>query len=461
MTDDARARALIARVGRTATAFQALGRGVSHWFAPAPTDGLVAFVPVRGAWVAAGEPIAKPDQALMVAEAFVAAAGRAGVRASFFATEGNLAASPRFRRLLLGEQPVWHPPQWEAYVRGHRSFREQLRRARAKGVSVAVYDAASLCDPGLREPLDRLVARWLAARSMAPLAFLVDMQPFAHAEEKHTLLALRNGEPCGLLSLAPVSARNGWLFEHLLRDGDAPNGTAELLVDAAMRLIADEGAQWATLGLAPLSGALNGPLRAVRRLSRPLFNFDGLAAFKRKLRPERWEPIYLAYPREHGAFIVVIDGLRAFAGGSMWRFVWRTAMRGSPVLLRALELLLVPWTLLLAIAPTSPWFPSRAVQWAWVFFDIFLLLLLRAFRRASIRHGTAARRRARATSWWLAVAVSVDALFTMTQAIVWNAPRTAGVGEWLVIALACVGPWLAAPVLWGAWRRWTVLTASR
>ena len=242
--------------------------------------------------------------------------------------------------------------------------------------------------------------------------------------------------------------RNGWLFEHLLRDPAAPNGTSELLVDHAMRALADRGVQWASLGLAPLSGPVSGWLRRARSLSRPLFNFAGLAAFKRKLRPDSWAPIYLVYPRESNSAVAMLDGLRAFAGGRLLTFAVRTALRGPRPLLRALELLLIPWTIGLALVPWSPWFPSPLVHAAWVLFDVGLLVALGALRR------TGSPLLARG----VAVAVSLDAGLTLLQALVFTVPALRRADELTMvsavgIAIACAGPLVAAPVLWGAARR--------
>ncbi len=119
------------------------------------------------------------------------------------------------------------------------------------------------------------------------------------------------------------------LREQLLRDPDVPNDTAELLVDHAMRALAADGVTWATLGLAPLAGAVSGWLRTTRSWSRPLFNFEGLASFKRKLRPQRWEPIFLAYPRAHpmsrtsGAAAVRAARRGRASGATARRAAWR------------------------------------------------------------------------------------------------------------------------------------------
>ena len=461
--DDARAFALIQRDGRTATAFRALGAGLERWFlTDAQGDrGLVAYYRTPGAMVSAGEPVAAPHEAIAVAEAFVAFAASHRCRVSFFATEGILASSPRFRRVMLGEQPVWNPQSWADHIAHHRSLREQLRRAKAKGVTVQRLDADAMREPLRRASLERLIDRWFAARPMARMGFLVEVDPFAGLSQRQSFVAMRDGVPMAMLSLVPVPARRGWLFEHLLRDPDAPNGTAELLVHHAMLRLAADGVSWITLGLAPLAGPVSGWLRITRSWSRPLFNFDGLAAFKRKLRPQGWESIYLAYPREQSSARAMLDGLRAFAGEPLWRFGVRTLTRGPAVLLRALEWMLIPWTALLAWAPTLPWFPSGAVQGAWVVFDVLLLFGLRALRASERTSGAPARRTAWRWSRALAIAVSTDAVLTTVQAIWWNRASIRGTPGWTIVLLACLGPTLASVVLWGASRRMQTLQSSR
>ncbi len=453
-----RALRLVDAFGKTGTAFQALGRAMQHWFDVGPDGdrGLVAYVDTGGAWVAAGEPIAAPEERLQVAARFVGAARAAGRRASFFATEGVLATAPQVRRVQIGEQPFWDPAEWDASVRAHKSMREQLRRARAKGLSVREVKHAELsADAATAATLDRLIDRWHASRPMAEMRFLVDMAPFStpspHAERRRLFVVERRrsgsqtygADIVALLSMAPIPARNGWLCEHLVRDPQAPNGTAELLVDHAMRIMHTEGVRDVTLGLAPLSGDVNRWLRAARTLSRPLFNFVGLSAFKRKLRPQRWEPMYLAYPDTSHAAIAMRDGLRAFAGGSLLRFGVRTSLRGPAPVLRALAWLLVPWTLVLALSPSAQWFPSPWVHGAWVLFDVGLIVALRRLQQ------TRSVPLARA----LALAVSADAILTIAQAVLWNLPRAAHAGTLLAIVIACAGPLLTAPVLWGAARR--------
>lgn len=68
-----------------------------------------------------------------------------------------------------------------------------------------------------------------------------------------------------------------------MRGSNAPNGTVQMMLDTAMRAVASEGAEYLTMGLVPLSSGTWDPA---------LYNFDGLEAFKAKLEPSSWEPIY-------------------------------------------------------------------------------------------------------------------------------------------------------------------------
>jgi phosphatidylglycerol lysyltransferase len=461
--------------GRTATAFRALGRDLRRWYWPVSPEvaaanavaesprAFVAYLDLRRARVAAGEPVAPIDDLLTVAEHFVDDCAARGQRASFFGTEGRLVQSPRFARRLLGEQPVWNPQGWTAHRQGHRSLREQCRRARAKGVVIEEIDPQRIQGGATGAAVQQLVTRWRATRSMAPMGFLVQIDFTTQSTARRMFLALQNGQLVGLLALAPVPARGGWVLEHLLRDPDAPNGTADLLVDHAMVQLAAEGVSWASLGLAPLHGPVDGWLQRVRHWSRPLFNFSGLAAFKRKLRPDRWEPIYLAWPREGSGWRELLDGLRAFAGGSLLVFAVRTVLRGPTPVLRALCWLLVPWTIVLAAAPTARWFPHAAIHAAWVLFDVLLLVALWTLlrRQAFAPRTTVARRHTAHLALLLAACVSLDALLTAWQAWAFNMPRVRSAPETAIVWLACVGPLVAAPVLWGAAIRLRTLAAPR
>ncbi|MFW6051493.1 MAG: phosphatidylglycerol lysyltransferase domain-containing protein [Myxococcota bacterium] len=312
----ARAHAIVRRHGRASTSFQTLERGLRLHF---DGDGYVAYCEAGRAWVAAGGPVAAPERVDAVARSFVAEARRRGRRPRFFGVDAVLSGAD-LRHTRIGEEPWWDPADWQETLGSVRSLREQLRRARAKGVMVRAASADRLD----RDAMRALADRWLATRRMAPMGFLVQIDPFRYAEERLYLMAEREGELVGLLVASPVFARPGWLVEHVFRDPLAPNGTPELLVDALMRHACETGVRHVSLGHAPLAGSVNHTLRLARRLGRVLYNFEGLEAFKRKLRPHRVAPLYLAYPVRERGVMAVLDVLRAFAPGGFLRFGLRT-----------------------------------------------------------------------------------------------------------------------------------------
>jgi phosphatidylglycerol lysyltransferase len=277
---------------------------------------------------------------------------------------------------------------------------------------------------------------------MAPMEFLVRLELFSFSQDRCCFVAERGGQIVGVAGVVPVPAREGWFVEDLVRDPAAPNGTGELLIDSVMRWAAQQGSSWLTLGLAPLAGDVSPLLQAARRSGSLLYDFRGLRSFKAKLEPEHWMPIYLSYPPTQSAWRSLVDALEAFTRGGFWGFGWRTLARGPVAVVRLLALLLLPWTLLLALAPVERWFGYTWIKWSWVVFDVLVAVGLFRFLY----------KRSTASLTPLAVAVSLDALVTPLEAWWWNVPRATGALDYVVIAAACLAPLLASVVLWGARR---------
>jgi phosphatidylglycerol lysyltransferase len=439
----ARALALLKRFGWNATSFQSLEPGIRYWFDEAG-DACIAYTDTGQAWVVAGAPIAEEVRFPELVERFLAEARQAGRRVCFFAVEGRLVGRVPLEALPIGEQPVWDPAEWPAVLASARALREQLRRSRAKGVTVRLAGPEDVAAPEapVRRAIEGIVARWLAGRRMAPLGFLVQIELLAFPAERRILVAELGGHVVGFLAMVPVYARRGWLLEDLLRDPSAPNGTTELLIDAAMRLAEAEGSRYVTLGLAPLSGEVSGWLRLARRFGAAFYRFEGVRVFKAKLRPRHWEPIFLAYPPGHSGLLAVHDALAAFAPGGLLRFAAASLVRAPTLPLRVLTALLAPWTLLLASAATARWFPASWIQNGWVVFDV---LLLAGLVPLSLRW----------RSWLaalLASLITADALLTLTEVLAFNVPRARTPLDWGVALVAVLGPSLTALFLWAALR---------
>ncbi len=447
MSDEARSEeyprviALLRRFGFNATSFQVLEPGFRYWFQG--DHACVAYVDTGRAWVAAGAPIAAEQELEATADAFVEAARLAGRRVVLFATEQRFRAK-RFDSLLIGQQPIWDPRSWNEVVQSAPRLREQFRRARAKGVAVQRLPPHAV-DEGSpeRREIERLIERWMGEKPMPPMGFLVRVHPFAFASERRLFTARASGKLVGFLSAVPVYERGGWFVEDLIRAPDAPNGTVDVLIDEAMRTAGAERSTYFTLGLAPLSGAVEFWLGAARRYGSALYDFSGLHAFKSKFKPRQWAPIYLSFPRGQSPVLAIYDSLVAFAQGGLLRFGVETLLRGPDVVVRVLTWLLVPWTAALALLAPGRWFPSLWVHAAWVVFDVALIGLLFALTR---------RFQPRLLTLALALVAS-DTVLTALQVVLFNAPRVHTAGELGVMLVAVAAPALASVVLYSARRR--------
>lgn len=297
-----KARTLVLLHGWNATAYQIVNPGIERWISR-QGDAVVGYVRKKGVRVVAGSPICNIDRLGEVVDEWEEDCASAGDGICYFGAAGRIEelfrSKPAYSFVVLGAQPVWTPAIWPSIIERDATLRAQLHRAKNKGVTVREWTAKEATN---NPELQRVLSEWLDTRGLPPLHFLVEPQTLSFMEDRRVFVATRNNAPIGFTVLSPIPMRNGWLTEQFPRGKDAPNGTVELLMDAAVRTVADEGSKYVTMGLVPLSNRVkktedtpawvNFVLRWVRLHGRRFYNFDGLEWFKAKFHAEEWEPIY-------------------------------------------------------------------------------------------------------------------------------------------------------------------------
>ncbi len=324
------ARELVLAHGWDSTAYQILNPGLERWFAP-ETPAVVGYTRRGSVFLAAGAPICPREALGRACAEFEAFAKNRGGRACYVCAgepmHALLESSPGHAAVVLGAQPVWDPRRWHEFVESHASLRAQLNRARNKGVEVdAAGSETAARDAELRPVLDE----WLRGRTLPPLHFLVESEILdAATEDRVLLVARRCGVAVAFLIASPIAARNGYLIELVARSRAAPNGTVELLIDAAMHRFAAESREYLTLGLVALAHAadpeirrnplwLRGLMRFARAHANRFYNFRGLEHFRTKLAPDAWEPVY-AISNEHRFSLPTLYAIgAAFSGIPPW-----------------------------------------------------------------------------------------------------------------------------------------------
>src|SRR5262245_50323171 len=157
--------------------------------------------------------------------------------------------------------------------------------------------------------------------------FLVEPQTLGRLADRRVFVAEQKGQVVGFLVVSPIPRRNGWLIEQIIRGCGAPNGTAELMIESAIRAMAEEGSAYVTLGLSPLSRRAmisqeENPLWLrwlfswAQAHGRRFYNFDGLDAFKTKFQPERWDPVFAIFNAPHFSPLALYAIAEAFTKGA-------------------------------------------------------------------------------------------------------------------------------------------------
>jgi phosphatidylglycerol lysyltransferase len=304
MTDPERARQLILEHGWNTTAYQILNPGLEHWFSSAHSA-VVGFVRQPWRWIAGGAPVCALEDLSAVAAEFETAARREGCHVCYVCAAERLRYLYRDSRhhslITIGAQPVWNPRDWSARATQYASVRTQLNRARNKGVSIVAWPAEQARDSaGLRMCL----TDWLSHRHFPPLHFMTEPDTIDGVLRDRLLwVAMHKEQPVGFLLASPVPQRNGYLLEQIVRAARAPNGTAELLIDASMCSLAEIDCAYATLGLVALAEHageeishnplwLRAALGWARAHGCRFYNFRGLESFRTKLHPQTWEAVY-------------------------------------------------------------------------------------------------------------------------------------------------------------------------
>ncbi len=311
------ARDLVMRYGWNSTCFQIVNPGIEYWFGP-DGNSVVGYVSSHNVRVVAGAPVCVFKDLEKVTAEFELAAKSDNKSVCYFGAEGRLESL--FREtddhsfVLLGAQPVWNPAAWVDIVSRHSSLRAQINRAKNKHVTISEWSVEKARD---NADLHRCLTTWLASKGLPPLHFVIEPETLGRLENRRIFVAEASSNVVAFLVLSPIPERKGWLTEQFPHRPGAPNGSVELMMDNAIRTLADDGCEYITLGLSPLSKRakikpfdnpmwLSLLLGWMRKHGQRFYNFEGLDRFKSKLMPELWEPVF------------AISNEPQFSGRTMW-----------------------------------------------------------------------------------------------------------------------------------------------
>ena len=178
------------------------------------------------------------------------------------------------------------------------------------------------------DQLRRVSDDWLAAKSAAEKGFSLGFFDPEYLSRFPVAVIERDGEIDAFANIWPGPHGVELSVDLMRYRRMAPKGIMEPLFVHLIKWGKDSGYRWFSLGMAPLSGFETSPLAPLwNRIGaflyehgEPLYNFQGVRAYKEKFNPE-WEPHYLAYPGGLRLPRILADVSALIAGGYRKIFV--------------------------------------------------------------------------------------------------------------------------------------------
>jgi phosphatidylglycerol lysyltransferase len=182
--------------------------------------------------------------------------------------------------------------------KGLRYLAHKVERA---GCTFEIVPAREI-SPLLPE-LKKISNTWLADKKTREKGFSLGFFQEAYLQLFPAAVVRREGRIIAFANIWAGGEKTELSIDLMRHLPDAPQGVMEYLFVRLMLWGKDEGYQWFSLGMAPLSGLDNQPFAPLwNRLGALLFqhgehfyNFQGLRGYKEKFDPQ-WKPRYLASP---------------------------------------------------------------------------------------------------------------------------------------------------------------------
>ena len=201
--------------------------------------------------------------------------------------------------LKIGDELTVNPENDPTVGPKARKLRNKLSVANRAGVIIKEYLSDDIT---LEKGMEDVASSWVNSRK-GPQVFLANVDIFAERPGKRWFYAEMDGKIIGVLLLNQLKAHQGWLFNLLLAKPDAPAGTTEKLVVAALDTLRSEGCKFATFGVVP-SQTLDdiqgfGPFKkwlaiTAFKAARYFFSLDGRRDYWEKFMPD-YEPSFCPF----------------------------------------------------------------------------------------------------------------------------------------------------------------------
>ena len=277
-------------------------------------------------WVALFDPVGPRLEWLELVWRFVELADAHGGRAAFYQLHPDslpLHLDAGLRIMKIGEEARIDLEHFSLQGPQRYGLRQVLKRAERDGLNIQILSKER--GPHADKLICRISDSWLGERGGRERRFSVAAFEPGYIAAQSVAISCLKGEPVAFATLMMTDHETEATIGLMRYMHHAPPYVMEYLIASLALELKIRKFQILSLGMAPLAGLARTPLSSrwhrmaglLWELGGPVYNFQGLRAFKNKFRP-MWEPRYLAASGAIGPFISLAD-VAALASGAIRR----------------------------------------------------------------------------------------------------------------------------------------------
>lgn len=208
-----------------------------------------------------------------------------------------------FGIVKAGEEARFKLADYEISGKKGAKMRMNINHATKAGITIKEYRIGEQRDPEIEAGLTRVSDEWLSEKKSGLLTFTMGTVGLDNPMDRRYFYAQTEaGKIVAFVVFVPFMAGNGYMADVTRHGNDAPGGVMETIIYQAFQTFKEEGIEYGSLGVAPLTGLDEKSANPIEKLLRFIYDnlnacygFRDLYRAKEKYSPTEWVPSYYAY----------------------------------------------------------------------------------------------------------------------------------------------------------------------
>lgn len=299
-----KARKIVKKYGQNWSSYLALEKDKSFFFSKS-VEGMIAYGIIKDIIVVLGDPICAKEDFMTFLTEIIDYCKENAYSLIFINTTSMFLK--QYEKLGLGcvkcgEEPRLYLPEYSIAGGKAAKVRLNINHATKAGITVKEYDPRKNRDLALENEIEEVSQEWFTMKKSGELVFSLGSIGFENPMDKRYFYALNiENKIEGFMVFVPFAGMNGYMADVTRRRLNATRGVMEKILYDAMMKFKEEGIEWGSLAVAPLSRLEKEPevtaklLNTIYEKMNSVYGFKALYQTKLKYNPTYWEPNYYVY----------------------------------------------------------------------------------------------------------------------------------------------------------------------